>query len=58
MNYLSERPVGYRLVHSEARSRQGDRDLVRHPVDLTEHDGAVLHLQAEADQLNGIQSGE
>ena len=58
MNYLSERPVGYRLVHSEARSRQGDRDLVRHPVYLTEDHGAVLHLQAEADQLNGIQSGE
>ena len=58
MNYLSERPVGYRLVHSEARSRQRDRDLVRHPIYLTEHHGAVLPLQAEADQLNGIQSGD
>ena len=48
---LSKWTIGYRLVDSEASHGQRHRDLLRHPIDLTEHNTSVRSLQAQLPHL-------
>ena len=48
---LSKWTVGYGLVDSEASHCQGYRDLLSHPIDLTEHHSTVCSVETQLSHL-------